>query len=102
MVEGYLEGRENLRLVVVILDIRREPSAEDNQLIEWLRMNNITIVFVLTKVDKYSRGQVNISRRKIGEQLGAPYDELVPFSAKTRYGKDDLWRVIETACSPVS
>jgi len=98
MVEGYLEGRENLRLVVMILDIRREPSAEDNQLIGWLRSNNITVVFVLTKVDKYSRGQVNISRRKISEQLGVPYNELVPFSAKTRYGKDDLWRVIEQAC----
>ena len=102
MVEGYLEGRENLRLVVVILDIRRKPSAEDNQLIEWLRMNNISIVFVLTKVDKYSRGQANISRQKISEHLEVPYDELVPFSARTRYGKDDLWRVIESACSPVS
>jgi len=102
MVEGYLEGRENLRLVVMILDIRREPSGNDDQLIQWLRSNNIKIVFVLTKVDKFSRGQVNISRRKIGEHLGVSYDELVSFSAKTRYGKDELWRVIEGACSPDS
>jgi GTP-binding protein len=98
MVEGYLEGRKNLRLVVMILDIRRKPSENDNQLIQWLRSNNIKIVFVLTKTDKFSRGQVNISRRKIGEHLGVSYDELVPFSARTRYGKDDLWRVIEDSC----
>ena len=98
MVEGYLEGRENLRLVVMILDIRREPSENDNQLIQWLRSNNIKIVLVLTKTDKFSRGQVNISRRKIGAHLGVSYDELVPFSARTRYGKGDLWRVIEDAC----
>jgi len=98
MVEGYLEGRKNLRLVVMILDIRRKPSENDDQLIQWLRSNNIKIVFVLTKTDKFSRGQVNISRRKIGEHLGVSYDELVPFSARTRHGKDDLWRVIEDSC----
>ncbi|HPQ44518.1 MAG TPA: ribosome biogenesis GTP-binding protein YihA/YsxC [Syntrophales bacterium] len=102
MVEDYLEGRKNLRLVVMILDIRRDPSEEDTQLIQWLRMNTIAMVFVLTKVDKYSRSRMNVSRRMIGEQLGVLSDELIPFSAKTRYGRDDLWRVIEDACSPVS
>ena len=101
MVEGYFEGRKNLRLVVMILDIRRKPSENDDQLIQWLRSNNIKIVFVLTKTDKFSRGQVNISRRKIGEHLGVSYDELVPFSARTRHGKDDLWRVIEDSCCSV-
>ncbi|MDO9515986.1 MAG: ribosome biogenesis GTP-binding protein YihA/YsxC [Syntrophales bacterium] len=100
MVEGYLEGRENLRLVVMILDIRREPSGNDDMLAQWLRDNNIEIAFVLTKTDKISRSQGNIARRKIGEHLGVPHDELLPFSAKTRSGKDEIWRVIETACFP--
>ena len=102
MVEGYLEGRESLRLVVMILDIRRKPSEDDALLMQWLRSNNIKIVFVLTKTDKFSRGQVNISRRKIGEHLGISYDELIPFSARTSYGRDNLWRVIGDACCPVS
>ncbi len=100
MVEGYLEGRENLRLVVMILDIRREPSGNDDMLAQWLRDNNIEIAFVLTKTDKISRSQGNIARRKIGEHLGVPHDELLPFSAKTRSGKDEIWRVIETTCFP--
>ncbi|TFG91636.1 MAG: YihA family ribosome biogenesis GTP-binding protein [Syntrophobacterales bacterium] len=100
MVEGYLEGRENLRLVVMILDIRREPSGNDDMLAQWLRDNNIEIAFVLTKTDKISRSQGNIARRKIGEHLGVPHDELLPFSAKTRSGKDEIWGVIETACFP--
>ena len=99
MVEAYLEGRENLRLVIMILDIRREPSENDDQLIQWLHSNNIKTVLVLTKADKFSRGQVNISRRKIGEHLSVPYEELIPFSARTRYGKDEIWRMIENACS---
>jgi GTP-binding protein len=100
MVEGYLEGRRSLRLVVLILDIRREPSENDDMLVQWLRDNHIEIAFVLTKADKFSRSRVNISHRKIGEILGVPYDELLPFSAKTRSGRDDIWRVIETACLP--
>ncbi|MBA7565427.1 putative GTP-binding protein EngB [subsurface metagenome] len=100
MVEGYLEGRQSLRLVVLILDIRREPSENDDMLVQWLRDNHIEIAFVLTKADKFSRSQVNMSRRRIGEHLGVPYDELLPFSAKTGSGRDDIWRVIETACLP--
>jgi GTP-binding protein len=102
MVEGYLEGRENLRLVVMILDIRREPSGNDDMLVQWLRDNHIEIAFVLTKADKLSKSQGNIARRKIGEHLGVSHDELLPFSAKTRSGKDEIWRVIENACSPGS
>jgi len=100
MVEGYLEGRENLRLVVMILDIRREPSGNDDMLAQWLRDNHIAITFVLTKTDKISRSQGNIARRKIGEHLGVSHDELLPFSAKTRSGKDEIWQVIEKACFP--
>jgi len=100
MVEGYLEGRQSLRLVVLILDIRREPSENDDMLVQWLRDNHIEIAFVLTKADKLSRSRVNMSRRKIGEHLGVPHDELLPFSARTRSGMDEIWRVIETACLP--
>ncbi len=102
MVEGYLEGRESLRLVVMILDIRRDPSHDDDQLIQWLRSNAINTAFVLTKADKLSKSRVNISRQKIGTHLGISRDELIPFSAKTRSGKDEIWRVIETTCYPVT
>ncbi|MBW2561312.1 MAG: YihA family ribosome biogenesis GTP-binding protein [Deltaproteobacteria bacterium] len=98
MVEEYLEGRRSLRLVVLILDIRREPSENDDMLVQWLRDHHMEIAFVLTKADKVSRSQGNVARRKIGEHLGIPHDELLPFSAKTRSGKDEIWRVIEQAC----
>ena len=77
-----------------------EPSENDDMLVQWLRDNHIGIAFVLTKADKFSRSQGTVARRKIGEHLGVRYDELLPFSAKTRSGRDDIWRVIETACLP--
>ena len=100
MIEGYLEGRHSLRLVVLILDIRREPSENDDMLIEWLRSKQISVVFVLTKSDKLSRSRVNMARREIGKHLAVPHDNLLPFSAKTRSGKDEIWRAIETTCFP--
>ena len=100
MIEGYLEGRQSLRLVVLILDIRREPSENDDMLIEWLCSKQISVVFVLTKSDKLSRSRVNMARREIGKHLAVPHDNLLPFSAKTRSGKDEIWRVIETTCFP--
>ncbi len=100
MVEEYLEGRRSLRLVVLILDIRREPSENDDMLVQWLRDHQIEIAFVLTKTDKLSRGQGTVARRKIGGHLDVPHDELLLFSAKMRSGRDEIWRVIETACFP--
>jgi GTP-binding protein len=98
MVEEYLETRRSLRLVVLILDIRREPSEHDDMLMEWLRRRDINVVFVLTKADKLSGNGLAVARRKIGEHLDVPRDAVLPFSAKTRSGRDDIWRVIETAC----
>ncbi|MBN2397432.1 MAG: YihA family ribosome biogenesis GTP-binding protein [Deltaproteobacteria bacterium] len=102
MVEQYLEGRESLRLVILILDIRRVPSEHDGMLIEWLRSRQINVAFVLTKADKFSRSRMIAARRKIGEHLGIPHEELLPFSAKTRSGMGEIWRTIETACFSVS
>ena len=98
MVEEYLETRRSLRLVVLILDIRREPSENDDMLIEWLRRRDINVAFVLTKADKLSGNQLAVARRKIGEHLGVLHDAILPFSAKTRSGRDDIWRTIEKAC----
>ncbi len=102
MIEGYLEGRESLRLVVMILDIRREPSEHDDMLIEWLRSRQINVAFVLTKSDKFSRSRAIGAHRTIGEHLGVPHEGLIPFSAKTRAGVGEVWRVIEAACLPAS
>ena len=103
MIETYLRERETLRLVVLILDIRRDPSPEDRQLIGWLQYYQLPVLIVLTKVDKLSRNQLTERKRKIGADLGlATMPQPVSFSAKTGEGKDLLWREIvkATALAP--
>lgn len=96
MIETYLSERQTLRLVVLILDIRRDPSGEDRQLIGWLQFYRLPFLIVLTKIDKVSRTELGRRQRRIGEALDlSPATPLISFSAKNGAGKDLLWREIE-------
>jgi GTP-binding protein len=96
MIETYLSTRETLRLVVLILDIRRDPAEEDRQLICWLEFYRLPFLIVLTKIDKVSRNELCRRQRWIGEALGiSTGTPLISFSAKSGVGRDLLWREIE-------
>ena len=95
MVEAYLKGRKTLKAVVVILDIRRDPVRGDLDLIHWLNHYEIHPIIVLTKADKISRQQVKKRAALIASQLvGGSADNLIVFSAKTRQGKEEIWKRI--------
>ena len=98
MVETYLRKRSNLRAVVVILDIRREPNQGDLDLLAWLKGYGRRPIVVLTKVDKLSRNQ---SRQRAAE-IRARLEPIcttgaVLFSAKTREGREESWKAIREA-----
>jgi len=95
MVETYLMTRPNLKAVLVILDIRRDPTRGDRDLLNWLKQYGIGVILVLTKTDKLSKTQ-NISRTKrIDSQLAGLFSERpVLFSSKTRVGREEIWRKI--------
>jgi len=98
MVEGYLKSRPNLVLVVVILDIRRDPSEDDVALAEWLSYHRIRHLLVLTKADKLSGNERRNRLRSISSRLGASAGgELLLFSARTGEGRDALWKEIHKA-----
>lgn len=101
MVETYLLKRSNLKAVVVILDIRRDPTSGDADLLEWLRQYQIDAIIVLTKADKISRQQARSRAGLIERQLGKiSAAGLTVFSAKTRQGKQEIWQIIRqvTGC----
>jgi GTP-binding protein len=98
MVETYLRVRDTLHLVVLILDVRRDPSVEDLQLIDWLPLYQIPFLVVLTKRDKVSNNEFADRRRRIVEKIALSAETpLVAFSAKTGTGKEHLWREIRAA-----
>lgn len=94
IIEKYLSSRENLKAVVLILDIRRTPNEEDAQLLNWLARREIAAILVVTKTDKLSKTSQAKQLRIIAEALEIDADELVLFSAKSRQGRDVLWRTL--------
>lgn len=97
MVEGYLDGRQQIELVLLLVDSRIPPTPDDVMMKEWLDRYGIEKSVILTKSDKLSRSQLIRSAKRASEVLGE--DELIPFSAVSGLGKDTVWSRIRTAVS---
>lgn len=94
MVQGYLQRREELAVLVLLLDIRRTPSPEDRMLAQWLAQRRLPVVLVLTKSDKVAKGQ-RMKRMKAiisGDWIIGPAP--VFFSSTKREGIDEVWQQI--------
>ncbi len=97
-VERYLAEREALRLVVALVDARRDPQALDGQLLDALDQVGRPALVVATKVDKLKRQQRARNLAAIRRSFGLSSGEPVPFSAVTGEGCDAVWDAIERAC----
>jgi len=92
----YLEKRENLTLICALVDSRHDPTDTDLALIEWYENNNKKFLIILTKSDKI--GNTLLMERK--EQLETLVSqcknavEVLPYSAKTNQGRDELLAII--------
>ena len=91
MVETYLSSRKTLKGVILIIDVRRIPGIDEHLLMNWLRHYHVQLLLVLTKIDKLSRTEQMKQRRNIAQQLSVTEKELYLFSAKSGWGKDDVW-----------
>ena len=101
MIETYLAQRENLRAVVLILDIRRIPSDGDLDMLGWLERYNIPPIIVLTKCDKLSKTERSRQTALISAAIKRDKSILLPFSALSKDGRDGIWdeilRMLEIA-----
>jgi GTP-binding protein len=96
-VEAYLRGRNELRLVIVLLDARRDPGGHDLQLITWLRHYEISFAVVVTKIDKVPKSRRTSRIREIASRLEEHGETIIPFSAASGEGKEAVWQVIMRA-----
>jgi len=95
MIETYLSGRETLKGVVLIMDLRRMPGPEEMNFLDWLAYYKIGCIRILTKADKLSRTKQINQHKAIATAMSAKRDDLILFSAKSKLGKEDVWRAIE-------
>ncbi len=99
MVETYLQTREAIRLVVLILDSRRGLSPDDSTLLDWLDYHGIPSLIVLTKADKLSQFERARQKKALAGTRSLGGRPLLFFSAVTGEGKDDLWGLMQKAAS---
>ena len=96
MVENYLKKSAKLRGVFLLVDIRHEPSANDRQMYEWVVGNGYRPVIIATKLDKIKRSQVAKQVKLVRTGLGiGPKVTVIPFSAETQQGREEIWALIE-------
>ncbi len=90
LIEGYLRGTQTLAGVVLLLDIRRDPSEDDMSMLDFLADVGVPTIVVLTKIDKVGRSQVEERASEIMKSLSLSRDQTIPFSSSTGEGRGEL------------
>ena len=92
MIETYLTSRENLKVVILITDLRHPPTKDDQMMYHWLKHFDIPVIVIGTKADKIPKGKWEKHKKISKETLEFhPDDRFVLFSSETGLGKDQLW-----------
>ena len=90
LIEGYLRASPALRGVVLLLDVRHHPSDEDLQMLDFLAEIEAPTIVALTKVDKLRPREVPDRVHEIAVALRLEDEQMIPFSAETNQGRDEL------------
>jgi GTP-binding protein len=94
MIESYLRRTTQLRGIVLLLDIRREPSEDDRAMLDFLAEVEVPTIVALTKTDKLSKAAARESAVQIARSLALEPEPVIPFSAHTGEGRVELLEAI--------
>ena len=96
MIEEYLQKRENMVLVLLLVDSRHEPTEDDRLMYDWLTYYGLDPVIIATKADNISKVRQKKAVDNIFNTLRPrKRSDVILFSAATKMGKDEAWEVIE-------
>lgn len=96
MMETYFESRDELLCVILIIDSRHKPTQDDIQMYEYLKYLQLPVLIVATKYDKVKKNERAKSINRMTSALHLhPDDLIVPFSAITGEGKEEVWNILK-------
>lgn len=103
-IDIYLQRREFLKAVFLLLDIRREPNEHDRTLTSWIkslsRTSDLRSVYVLTKADKLGKSAIAKNKAEIAKSLFVSQHEMVVHSSVSGDGKKELLKCIDDILTP--
>ena len=95
LIEAYFQNSKQLKLVCVLLDIRRDVSELDMQMISYLYSYSIPFIVIITKADKIAKTKQKSFAIKIANQIGIAIDSVLVSSNQTKIGKDSILDKLE-------
>jgi GTP-binding protein len=99
-IEPYLNDRPTLALCLALVDVNVPPQASDRQLLDFLNSSGRDFLVIATKSDRLSNNQLRNALKSLTEAY--PTAPVIPFSAKTRAGRDELWNKIRQSVTEFS
>jgi GTP-binding protein len=95
LIEGYLRDSPMLRGVVLLLDVRHDPTDDDRTMLDFLADLGVPTILATTKTDKLVASTVPRRVEELAMMIGVDPEQIVPFSSKTGQGRDELARALE-------
>ena len=96
LIERYLHGSKQLKAVFLLIDIRHAPSANDKMMYHWIVEMGFHPIIIATKLDKIKRSQIQKQIKIVKQGLDlVPGTMVIPFSAETNQGRDEIWELVE-------
>ncbi|MHA6252104.1 ribosome biogenesis GTP-binding protein YihA/YsxC [Oceanobacillus sp. CAU 1775] len=95
MMDEYFQNRSTLKAVILVCDIRHEPTDADVQMYDFLKHNEMSIIVIATKFDKVKKSERHKKIKQVKNTFELDADDvLIPFSSETGEGKEEAWKVI--------
>ena len=100
MIEEYITQRENLKLVIQLVDLRHQPTEDDVLMYNYLKHFDIPTLVICTKEDKIAKGKVQKHIKRIKDKLELePGDNIISYSSIKNSKQQEIWNFIETYIS---
>jgi GTP-binding protein len=96
-IEPYLNERPTLALCLALVDVNVPPQESDRQLLDFLNASSRNFLLVATKCDRLSNNQLHNALKRLADAY--PMATVIPFSAKTRTGRDQVWSKIRESAA---
>ena len=94
-IEEYLRNSKNIKLIILLLDIRHKPTEDDLHMYRYILQTNLPFMLVANKADKIAVTKVDAEVERIKEILGISYSPIYPFSSERKIYLDNVWMEIE-------
>ncbi|MCT4583319.1 MAG: ribosome biogenesis GTP-binding protein YihA/YsxC [Peptostreptococcaceae bacterium] len=94
IMEKYLQNRDPLCAIMLLVDIRHEPKDDDKIMYDWIKHFGYKCIIIATKADKISRGKYQKHFKMIRNKLGLKDEVIIPISSLKKTGIEETWAEI--------